>query len=337
MSDTAPDLSSPRAPSRKRMRAGSDTPEEQPARKRAADHDDQQFQRAFRQRTRDYIAELEERLANQAHSTSRKTTTLMAEVHALRRHCQALQRSLDSVVAVAARLEVTANDQGDLDHHVGAICSHSSNQLDSSPGRVRDPSHNPESHHEVAQGQLPSPPGTQPLAASPTRRRVNSYHHASHSPAEWTGPPQHASEPTLGLGHDMFIPNHTKYSVSAVLPHHLPPTCPLDRILLNLLASCKDMLARGDSLDAVLGPPHAIMTAMVDKSLAPNVHTISRILSEVLSTFPNVHLPQKMGMFYKMHLTMRVNLPSSPFSLAFGQPHICMCTCGSPFIIERIS
>jgi hypothetical protein len=108
-------------------------------------------------------------------------------------------------------------------------------------------------------------------------------------------------------GHLASYNTQGRSSASAVLPQHVHPTCPLDRILLDFLHSRKEMVSQGVPMETVLGPQKAIMTGLIDPSLAPTVHPISRVLSEVLSTFPNVELPQKMGMFYKIYLTMRVN------------------------------
>jgi hypothetical protein len=95
-------------------------------------------------------------------------------------------------------------------------------------------------------------------------------------------------------------------SVYAVLPTHLLPTCPLDEILLDFLSSHKDMLSKGVALETVVGPEKPTAKAFLNPELSSSVHSISRVLSEVLLTFPYVHQPEKLAFFYVMHKTMRV-------------------------------
>ncbi|KAJ8116180.1 hypothetical protein OPT61_g2333 [Boeremia exigua] len=376
------------------------------------DHDDhnehheldeeQQTQQAFRQRTRDYIADLEERLAMQARISSRKLAKLNSEVQGLRRRCHELQRRLDSIGQIAGEMDDAdraniAQVTQDIPRDRGT-CSdrsyeeyyndHSSrrNLDDSTYNRPHNISHNAHSeqaaagdvgHDDVVSAhnatctitrarQLPSPTATHHLAGSPmtttanstANSALNSYHNAhlhtlhatssSHSsPAirhsENTSTPQHSrhsppqnlqnlpishphcspeesSQQTEHQGlsqqgpeleilpqtiHQNPGPDETAYAVHSIRPPHLPPACPLDRLLLNLLQSRMEMIAQGSSLDAVLGPVKGIVTGFLDQSLATAVHPISRIVCEILSTFPNVALPERMGMFYKMHLTLR--------------------------------
>ncbi|KAG9186590.1 hypothetical protein G6011_09698 [Alternaria panax] len=67
-----------------------------------SEHDEEQrAQQIFRQRTCDYTADLEERLATQARTSSRKVAKLNSEVQVLRCRCQALQRRLGSIGQIA--------------------------------------------------------------------------------------------------------------------------------------------------------------------------------------------------------------------------------------------
>lgn len=267
-------------PSRKRKRTESHVTDDStpPRHAQVEGNTPEHFQRAFRQRTRHQIADLEERVANQAHLAARKAARLTAKAHALQHQTQVLQRCLNTIADLTANLDSSDDDDGH--------------------GRDNDPDHDPRD-----QDQLPSPNSTQQLTAADTTSDVVDPNATSNLPST--------------LSHFSLYPPQITSTVSAVMPSHLPPTCPLDRILLNLLSSRRDMVAQGTPLDTVLGPPKAIMTALIDKSLASTVHPISRVISEVLSTFPNVELPQKMGMFYKIYFTMRVHSPSS-----FHVPHL---------------
>ena len=98
-------------------------------------------------------------------------------------------------------------------------------------------------------------------------------------------------------------------SVFSVLCQHLPATCPLDRILLDFLSSRRAMAAIGTPTRILLGPERPLMTAILFPEMATTAHPVSRVMAEVLNTFPHVKLPEKLSFMYLMHGTMRVFLP----------------------------
>lgn len=98
-----------------------------------------------------------------------------------------------------------------------------------------------------------------------------------------------------------------------VLPKHLPATCPLDQILLDFLNSRRAMAASSTTIESLLGPEQPSIKAMLNPELATMVHPLSRVMSEVLSTFAHVKLPEKIAFMYLMHGTMRVSLTASPY------------------------
>lgn len=100
--------------------------------------------------------------------------------------------------------------------------------------------------------------------------------------------------------------SHPK-SVYTVLPAHILPTCPLDEILLDFLNAHRDMLSQGIPLEVVVGPEKPTAKNLINPELHASVHSISKVLSEVLSTFPYVHQPEKLAFFFVMHKTMRVS------------------------------
>lgn len=97
--------------------------------------------------------------------------------------------------------------------------------------------------------------------------------------------------------------------VAGVLPKHSRATCPLDQILLDFIASRRSMLARGVSPAEVLGPEQVCPRDLLNPTTTSSSHAISRVMAEVLTTFPHVKLPEKMAFMYIMHLTTRVSNP----------------------------
>jgi hypothetical protein len=95
--------------------------------------------------------------------------------------------------------------------------------------------------------------------------------------------------------------------VHTVLPAHVAPTCPLDQILIGFFNSHRDMLSKGAPLDNVIGPPRASVKILIHPERATSVPLVSKVMSEVMSTYPYVGKPEQLALFYLMHQTMRVS------------------------------
>lgn len=91
-----------------------------------------------------------------------------------------------------------------------------------------------------------------------------------------------------------------------MLPSHNIATCPLDQILLDFLSSRRSLLARGTPVESLLGPEKPAVKAILYPDLVDSVHTISRVISDIMLTFSTVKLPEKLGFVYKMYHTLRV-------------------------------
>lgn len=99
-------------------------------------------------------------------------------------------------------------------------------------------------------------------------------------------------------------------TIASVLPKHTSATCPLDQILLDFIDSRRSMLAKGYDLETVLGPLQpSLQTILHLGPYPPESHAASRVLGEVLTTFPHVGIPQKLGFMFIMYRTMRVRPP----------------------------
>ncbi|KAH6663989.1 hypothetical protein F5X68DRAFT_265954 [Plectosphaerella plurivora] len=93
-------------------------------------------------------------------------------------------------------------------------------------------------------------------------------------------------------------------TVHAALPNHLPPTCPLDHILLGFLRFHSNATSREAAKD-LAGPAQVSLKLYLHPELTENVNPISRLMNEVLSTFSHVRAPEKISFMYLMHRTMR--------------------------------
>lgn len=110
------------------------------------------------------------------------------------------------------------------------------------------------------------------------------------------------------------LPGDTNYGaatkpVFAVLPAHVTPTCPLDQILVGFFSSHRDMLSKGMLPETVIGPQKASVKALIHTELVTMVHPVSKVMSEVMATYPYVGKAEQLALFYLMHQTMRVNGP----------------------------
>jgi hypothetical protein len=100
-------------------------------------------------------------------------------------------------------------------------------------------------------------------------------------------------------------------AVFEVLPSHVAATCPLDQILLSFLTYRRNMIYKGVLQETVLGPQRASFKAIFHPELADSVHPLSKVMTEVMSTYPLIGKVEQVGLTYLMHQTMRVSLKST--------------------------
>lgn len=94
----------------------------------------------------------------------------------------------------------------------------------------------------------------------------------------------------------------------ARLPNNSAPTCPLDDLLSNHIASRRQLLADGASTQEVLGPAYPCFAALhdLDRQQDRACHPVSALLIEILSKFPDISaLPERVAVLYIMFLVMR--------------------------------
>ncbi|TKA74168.1 hypothetical protein B0A55_06584 [Friedmanniomyces simplex] len=94
----------------------------------------------------------------------------------------------------------------------------------------------------------------------------------------------------------------------ARLPSNTPPSCPLDSLLSDFIASRRQQISDGVSMQEVLGPEYPSFIALHDPSspARKNCHPVSALLIDILSKFPDISaLPEKVAVLYIMFLVMR--------------------------------
>ncbi|WQF77422.1 Putative basic-leucine zipper domain superfamily [Colletotrichum destructivum] len=257
----------------KRVRAVEALSEDQVQRKRNVDR---MAQRAFRQRTKDRISDLEQQLEHAQEMSNLKDQRLSA----LCEHRNLLLQLLNN----------GAKGSGSNALHPPPSSSSSSGEA------LTD--------RQMDAGSSPSSPTTSgssgDLANDP---RIEC--------TMWRGPVSHLSGPGGGADGDppSPFPQTTRGHAAAhlVAPLHLPPTCPLDHILSDFVASRRAMLSRGAALEVVLGDPRPSVKALFDEASVASLHPLSALLSKVLATFPGLKTPERLAFFYVMSLTIKVN------------------------------
>jgi len=96
----------------------------------------------------------------------------------------------------------------------------------------------------------------------------------------------------------------SKYNI---LPKHLAATCPLDQILLDFLASRRQLAAQGTPTSALIGPLKPAVSGLVDARLKTKAHASSRVIVDIVSTFTDTDLTEQLGFLCIMYATMRVS------------------------------
>jgi hypothetical protein len=99
---------------------------------------------------------------------------------------------------------------------------------------------------------------------------------------------------------------HSGHSVFTVVPRFVPSVCPLDEILHNYLRSKRAVLADGVPMEAVVGPTRPTVKKLRNPKSTDPLHPLESLMSDVLSTYLEVKMPQKMAFFWVMNQTMRV-------------------------------
>lgn len=87
---------------------------------------------------------------------------------------------------------------------------------------------------------------------------------------------------------------------------NVPPTCPLDSLLLDFLGERRQRMAEGISPHEVVGPRYPSVSSLLNPSNSVYSHPLSKVFTDILSTFPDLSsLPERVAVLYIMFLFMR--------------------------------
>ncbi|THW81547.1 hypothetical protein D6D18_08745 [Aureobasidium pullulans] len=327
--------SSTKAPSQSRSRVKSNLSAEQLRQKRIVDR---RAQQAFRDRNKENVRRLEQELDELRAKWQLRENRLLQEAQRLREQNETLLQRLHSIASIATTAAdihhafPNARQQGEkeVDDAPAETFSPSSPDL-TGQTRPNDPLLQSERnalpasvfHNEFV--TLPADRGTAARSGSPMASDVTVVP-LLHSRSVTSDPertisrhPQildeHITSFTTNTAPVTPVPMDASARasplrnpvelVSAILPVHLPATCPLDHILLGCLQTSRNALSDGASPEFVTGPQRASVRGFFDVQPDSSVHSISKVMCEVMLTFPSVGKAEQLALFYLMHRTMR--------------------------------
>ncbi|CAL8575755.1 hypothetical protein XPA_001659 [Xanthoria parietina] len=100
-----------------------------------------------------------------------------------------------------------------------------------------------------------------------------------------------------------FDPPLVAYNVPI---RNIPPTCPVDVILLDFLAERRARAAEGASPTNLVGPPYPSVSSLLNPQRSLFAHPLSKVFTDILSKFPDLaELPEQVAVLYVMFLIMR--------------------------------
>ncbi|KAI4229057.1 MAG: hypothetical protein LQ349_006448 [Xanthoria aureola] len=100
-----------------------------------------------------------------------------------------------------------------------------------------------------------------------------------------------------------FDPPLVAYNVPI---RNIPPTCPVDVILLDFLAERRARAAEGASPTNLVGPPYPSVSSLLNPERSLYAHPLSKVFTDILSKFPDLsELPEQVAVLYVMFLIMR--------------------------------
>ena len=92
---------------------------------------------------------------------------------------------------------------------------------------------------------------------------------------------------------------------------NIPPTCPLDGLLLDFLADQRRQALEGIPISEIIGPPYACFASLINPTRRLYSHPLSKIFTEMLATFPDIStLPEQVAILYVSPFTIHPPLPT---------------------------
>ncbi|KAF2011451.1 hypothetical protein BU24DRAFT_397981 [Aaosphaeria arxii CBS 175.79] len=124
-------------------------------------------------------------------------------------------------------------------------------------------------------------------------------------PAQESAPSANAPHHTGGQCAPTFVPYQ-------ILPRNVPPTCPLDVIMLDFLNDRQARAAEGVPLKTLVGPMYPNFTSLVYPDRCVDSHPLSKLFTDILRTFPDIcGIPEQVAIVFIMFLIMRWQIEPS--------------------------
>ena len=97
---------------------------------------------------------------------------------------------------------------------------------------------------------------------------------------------------------------HTPPQAFSTPVQNIPPTCPLDGLLLKFLVERRRQAAEGKPTHTLIGPPYPSFSSLLNPQ-RPS-HNLSKLFTDLLGTFPDLAtLPEQVAVLLIMFLVMR--------------------------------
>ncbi|KAI5261099.1 hypothetical protein E4T47_09514 [Aureobasidium subglaciale] len=304
----------PKIASSRRSRVRSNLSEEQLRRKRNVDR---RAQQAFRQRNKDHTNRLEEELDQLRTKWRSREHELLQDLKQLHEQNHVLVRRLRDVASLAASTGATV-DLSRLSGEEVAVQRLGDNQSTQSTSRnaasesVEQRTASPvDDDLTIQEAGPPMITGVtnpsilqEPVPTSDVGREMSPQIAETHFTSS------RVDEASPSRGSPGMSPNAPAYqspneAVYTSLPLHMSPTCPLDHILLGFLTSNRTIHSNGTSSELLAGFEKASVSGFVHKKSDHSSHPISKVMCEIMSTYPSVGRAEQLGLFYLLHQTMR--------------------------------
>ncbi|KAK4946951.1 hypothetical protein LTR10_014093 [Elasticomyces elasticus] len=116
---------------------------------------------------------------------------------------------------------------------------------------------------------------------------------------------QQTTSPTRRSAYPAISPSLTEQSQLqtpwTALPKHVPPTCPLDGLLLNFLHS-----RQRENNTELLSPNYPSVSSLLNPSGGHRLDPLSQLMTDIISKFPNIsELPEQAATLFVMFVFMR--------------------------------
>ncbi|KAG4437972.1 hypothetical protein IFR05_006553 [Cadophora sp. M221] len=309
---------------------------EQLARKRAADRKSQQL---LRQKTRNYIESLEERV--------RELSDHKVELELAERRTAELEEELRNLKAILADIANTPPV------NIPSI------PATSRQARI-DPALHPSTPHTIRSEEVPSSqPVEYPILTPeagivllPRPPNINKTKRRQQISVPYPSPPK-SSAPSIASQQPYFIPT-SFVKQPAVYVWELPlrikePKTPVDKILYGLIETQRSLAAEGASKAVTIGPKYPNVNVLIAPQLAHLSHTVSRVICDLLKRLTYRTFIDKLGavlVMYPMYQWQIANdyetfsrIPSHSIPCLSQRtvPHeVWICALGSPKLREAV-